>query len=186
MLQRARRSKVLNVKPMRNLRSFDKNVERCLTVKHDAIVQRQEESQTGATNGFQFPSVLFSQANLTQNSILSSTEQDNVSRDSILGKEGIRRKPCDVQALKVLANHESDTTPSMSPPPMVMLRPKQASYMERTETMNRSKNNSSIKGFFSHGRGESTLSKFKEPAPSVQDQLNKVLSQSSQQSPRSL
>ena len=47
----ARNSKVLKVTPMNNLKSFDKHIQRCLTVKNDSVLHRAEMQRNDAEGG---------------------------------------------------------------------------------------------------------------------------------------
>ena len=161
--------------PMNNVKTFDKHVQRCLTVKNDSVLHSAAMKKGEKEAGYVHPSILSS-----TNSILSHNleEVENLEAAS-------RRQRASMSQIHAGAM-ETSSTPSLSPMPMAMLGPRQETdeeehrsvspigYQERKgrdSASSSSKNNrtgggpstakqSSHKFFFFKGRNYSTLTRY--------------------------
>ena len=116
LLNKARNSKVLNVVSMNDVKGFDRHIERCLTVKNDSVLHKAEMEKGGAEAGLVFHSVVLD-TELTKSIITNHS-----SKAPSMAPQA--RNACDVSALRINRN-ETSSTPSLSPPPMMALHPRQ-------------------------------------------------------------
>ena len=76
MLRKARNSKVLNVVSMTNLKTFDRHVQRCLTVSNDEVFHKMERRRAGKEAGLCHPSILTNSTPGLSHSVMSNLDGD--------------------------------------------------------------------------------------------------------------
>lgn len=122
LLRKARNSKLLNVVSMNDVKSFDRHIQRCLTVKNDSIFHKDEIKKVGAEAGLLHPSILTKSTPELSNSILSNLDPEDTSKTGSVTHNF--RASCDVSVLNIHRN-ETSSTPSLSPMPIMVLNPRQ-------------------------------------------------------------
>ena len=167
MLRKARNSKVLRVSSMQDVMSFDKHIQRCLSVKEgdrDTAMKRMVMRQNGIDN-LLIPSLFNSSALNISNSQESNIGDvtPKVHEKSIIMTNAQQRTSCDVIAERMQQNKykETDSTPSLSVTPSMVLHPKQEDATEEGKSNStRKRSKASSKRFIlNKGRNYSTLSR---------------------------
>ena len=106
---------------MSDVKSFDRHIQRCLTVKNDSIFHQDEIKKVGAEAGLVHPSVLTRSTPELSNSILTNIDHEDTSKTGSVTHNF--RTSCDASALNIYRN-ETSSTPSLSPMPIMVLKPR--------------------------------------------------------------